>query len=56
MQLPALGARLIDMLAEWSERRRQRMMLSRMDDYSLSDMGFSRADAIEEADKPFWRA
>ncbi len=53
---PSLGVRAADLLAEWSERRQQRMMLSRMDDYSLSDIGVSRADAIEEAYKPFWRS
>jgi len=56
LRQPGLGLRLLDLLAEWSERRRQRMTLCRMGEYDLSDIGLSRTDALEEAGKPFWRA
>jgi uncharacterized protein YjiS (DUF1127 family) len=46
---------LFDRLADWSERRRQRRALEALPDHLLSDIGLSRADAEQEADKPFWR-
>ncbi len=36
-------------------RRRSRNLLSQLDDYMLKDIGFTRSDALREADKPFWR-
>ena len=39
----------------WGERRRQRQALAGLDDAMLKDIGLSRADALFEADKPFWR-
>lgn len=36
------------------EISRQRHALYRLDDAALSDLGLSRADAWQEADKPFW--
>lgn len=44
-----------DRLAVWNERRRQRHALMRLPDHMLSDIGVSRLDAGQEADKPFWR-
>jgi uncharacterized protein YjiS (DUF1127 family) len=44
-----------DMLATWQERRRQRRALEALPDHLLHDIGISRADAGNEADKPFWR-
>ncbi|MEH3023853.1 MAG: DUF1127 domain-containing protein [Pseudomonas oryzihabitans] len=50
-------ARLIR-LSAWLSRAlevsRQRRALYRLDDAALSDLGLSRADAWQEADKPFW--
>lgn len=46
---------LFDRVATWSERRRQRLALEALPDHLLSDIGVSRADADQEADKPFWR-
>jgi len=43
-----------DCLYTWQDRSEQRMRLARMDDRMLEDMGLSRAEAILEADKPFW--
>lgn len=48
-------AALFDGLATWTERRRQRWALERMPDHMLADIGLSRADAEQEAEKPFWR-
>lgn len=48
-------AALFDMVATWSERRRQRLALEALPDHLLHDIGLSRADALNEADKPFWR-
>ena len=44
-----------DLLATWQERRRQRRALEALPDHLLRDIGVSRADAGNEADKPFWR-
>lgn len=47
--------RMMDTLAAWNERRRQRLALEALPDHILSDIGVSRADADNEATKPFWR-
>lgn len=47
--------RLADTVLGWFERTRQRHALARMDTRMLADMGISRADALHEAEKPFWR-
>jgi uncharacterized protein YjiS (DUF1127 family) len=39
---------------EWRERARQRRRLSQLDDHFLRDIGLTRAEAEEEARKPFW--
>lgn len=36
------------------EVSRQRRALYQLDDAALNDLGLSRADAWQEADKPFW--
>ncbi|NQW11284.1 MAG: DUF1127 domain-containing protein [Alphaproteobacteria bacterium] len=38
----------------WIERANQRRALAEMDAHQLADLGLSRADALQEADKPFW--
>lgn len=42
-------------LESWSERRRQRLALCRLDDRALRDIGLSRADVEAETRKPFWK-
>ncbi len=37
------------------QRYASRQALARMDDTALRDLGLSRADAENEANKPFWR-
>jgi len=39
----------------WAERRRQRRELLRLPDHVLKDLGISRAEALNEAGKPFWK-
>jgi len=43
-------------LVEWRQRMRSRYELSMLDDGGLWDMGLTRMDAEQEADKPFWRS
>ena len=47
--------RLFESLGRWQQRARSRRDLMAMDDHLLKDIGLSRADAWQEADKPFWR-
>jgi uncharacterized protein YjiS (DUF1127 family) len=49
-------ARSAGLLLAWSERARQRRDLLRFDDHLLRDIGLTRAEALAEAEKPFWRA
>ena len=48
-------AGLLDGIAAWAERRRQRFALAALDDNLLRDIGLSRADVESEIEKPFWR-
>lgn len=51
---------LFDSIAEqisvWHTRVEQRKHLLELDDRLLHDLGLTRADAIVESRKPFWRA
>lgn len=54
----ALGSRFLGALLTleaWADRRRQRQVLSELDDHMLRDIGLTRAAAEHEASKPFWR-
>jgi uncharacterized protein YjiS (DUF1127 family) len=45
-------------LGFWIDRSRQRKQLgelAELNDYLLKDIGVSRAEALREAEKPFWR-
>ncbi len=48
-------ARLTQTLRLWSQRAAERHQLWDLSDSDLRDMGVSRADAVAEASKPFWR-
>jgi len=50
----ALGA-AVDRIYLWQERAAQRAHLASLDDHRLKDLGISRAEAVQEAAKPFWR-
>lgn len=51
-----LFRRLFEALRRTLERRRSRRQLLTLSDHMLKDIGISRADAVHEAEKPFWRA
>ncbi|AWB21469.1 DUF1127 domain-containing protein [Methylobacterium currus] len=46
---------LIERLELWADRRHERRALMACPDGLLKDVGLSRADALREAEKPFWR-
>ncbi|HDS1737866.1 MULTISPECIES: DUF1127 domain-containing protein [Pseudomonas] len=41
-------------LARWHQLHRQRQELARLSDATLADLGLSRADIQQEAERPFW--
>ncbi|KMO38127.1 hypothetical protein VQ02_12085 [Methylobacterium variabile] len=45
---------LVERLELWADRRRERRALLGCPDGLLKDVGLSRADALREAEKPFW--
>jgi uncharacterized protein YjiS (DUF1127 family) len=46
---------VVTALLDWQERARQRRQLLALGDRALQDFGRSRADAVGEGEKPFWR-
>jgi uncharacterized protein YjiS (DUF1127 family) len=42
------------MLRHWYDIARERRALATLDERALKDIGVSRADALEEASRPFW--
>ncbi|AGZ34191.1 DUF1127 domain-containing protein [Pseudomonas sp. SWI6] len=44
----------IERLARWLQLYRQRQELARLSDATLQDLGLSRADIQQEADRHFW--
>lgn len=50
-----VAARWLDRLGDWEQRAGQRRQLAELDDRALADIGRSRAEAMAEAAKPFWR-
>jgi uncharacterized protein YjiS (DUF1127 family) len=55
-RLHALLARSRQVLRTWQYRHRGRRALWHMEERLLQDIGLSRATAIREASKPFWRS
>ncbi|MGK9170649.1 DUF1127 domain-containing protein [Inquilinus limosus] len=47
--------RLARRIGAMRERARQRRVLEALDDHQLRDLGLSRAEALREAWRPFWR-
>jgi uncharacterized protein YjiS (DUF1127 family) len=52
---PAWVGRAASLAAEWLSRARERESLAQFTDRDLRDLGLSRLDASQEANKPFWR-
>jgi uncharacterized protein YjiS (DUF1127 family) len=54
------GSGVLTQIAEtlhvWRERVRSRRELAQWSDRDLHDVGISRSDIVNEAEKPFWRA
>ena len=46
---------VLDVVAAWSQRARERRQLLTLDERMLKDIGANRADAWQEARKPFWQ-
>ena len=53
---PKWSTRVSDVLGLWRQRTRSRNQLGYLTEGQLRDIGLSRADAVVEANKPFWRA
>jgi uncharacterized protein YjiS (DUF1127 family) len=47
--------RALTLLDTWRRRLRDRRELALLDERSLRDIGLTRYDALNEANKPFWR-
>jgi uncharacterized protein YjiS (DUF1127 family) len=43
------------MIRKWQRRARGRHELAAMGDRMLKDIGLTRADALAQASKPFWK-
>jgi uncharacterized protein YjiS (DUF1127 family) len=54
-ELPSVLRKLIETMAVWIVRRRQRQALAELDDHLLDDVGLSREQAYREAARPFWK-
>ena len=48
-------SRLLATLLLWQERAAQRRALLALEPHELEDIGVTRAEALSEAAKPFWR-
>lgn len=55
LQIRELGRKFMALMDTWQSRARQRRDLREMEPRALQDVGISRADAVAEAAKPFWR-
>ena len=51
-----LPGKALEAVAGWQERAAQRHHLMSVDRRVLADMGLTRANAVAEWSKPFWRA
>ncbi len=50
-----LRSRVARQFKQWLHNWHSRRQLAQLDTGMLKDIGLSRADALAEADKPFWR-
>lgn len=53
---PASWHKVMNMLARWHTRVRQRRQIGHLDDRLLRDIGIDRLAALRESAKPFWKA
>jgi len=45
---------VIQRMKRWHELAQQRRQLAMLSDAGLKDLGLSRADIMEESERPFW--
>jgi uncharacterized protein YjiS (DUF1127 family) len=54
VNLSALAKALWRQLKRWYQLAEQRRKLASLSDATLKDIGLSRADALQEVERPFW--
>ena len=54
-KLATVLMRALQSLDTMLEKRRSRRVLMELTEYQLKDIGLSRLDAVNEAQRPFWR-
>jgi len=54
VSLGALAKALWRQLKRWQQLAAQRRRLAALNDAALKDLGLSRADVLQEAERPFW--
>ena len=54
VSLGALARAVWCQFKRWHELARQRRQLAALDEAALKDIGLSRADALQEVERPFW--
>ena len=54
LSLGALASMAGRQLKRWHELARQRRQLAALGDAALKDLGLSRADILQETERPFW--
>ncbi len=47
-------ARVWLQIRRWHQLAKERRQLAMLDDAALKDIGLSRADALQESERPFW--
>ncbi|MBC3419477.1 DUF1127 domain-containing protein [Pseudomonas wayambapalatensis] len=52
--LGQLLAQALQRLLRWQQLYRQRRQLASLSDDALHDLGLSRADTLQEVERPFW--
>ncbi|MGW7774848.1 DUF1127 domain-containing protein [Pseudomonas machongensis] len=52
--LGQLLAQALERLLRWQQLYRQRWQLASLSDDALHDLGLSRADTLQEVERPFW--
>ena len=53
-RLPSLPRLPLPPLRRWARTARERRHLAEMSDHMLRDIGLTRAEALDEAARPFW--
>ena len=54
VSLGALAKAFWRQFKRWHELARQRRQLAALNDAALKDLGLSRADVMQETERPFW--